>query len=79
MIDEPVDVGFKVTRQVIVFQQDAVLQGLVPTLDLALGLWVRGTDPDAIFYSIDRSCEDNPTKTLIVALHDFMYTRLPHN
>ena len=44
MIDKGVDLLPEITGQVVVFQQDAVLQGLVPALDLALGLWmVRGT------------------------------------
>jgi transposase len=40
VIDEGFDLGFKITLQEVVFQQDAVLQGLMPPLDLALGLWV---------------------------------------
>ena len=35
MVDEGFDLGFKITRQEVVFQQDAVLQVLMPTLDLA--------------------------------------------
>jgi hypothetical protein len=43
MIDEGVDLRFESTRQEVVFEQDAVLQRLVPSLDLALGLgMVRG-------------------------------------
>src|SRR6476661_1590666 len=42
VIDEPADAGFEIARQVIVFQQDAVLQGLMPALDLALGLRMIG-------------------------------------
>jgi hypothetical protein len=42
VIDESADLAFEVTGQVIVFQQDAVFQGLVPTLDLALGLGMIG-------------------------------------
>ena len=38
VIDEGFDLGFEITGQEVVFQQDAVLQGLMPTLDLALGL-----------------------------------------
>ena len=38
MIDEGCDLCLKVLREVIVFQQDAVLERLVPPLDLALGL-----------------------------------------
>ena len=44
VLDEGLDLGFEVAGQKVVFQQDAVLEGLVPALDLALGLRVhRGT------------------------------------
>lgn len=48
VIDEGVDLLTEITRQVIVFQQDAVLQGLVPPLDLALGLRVISTSDGPI-------------------------------
>ena len=38
MIDELFDVGFKIAGQVVVFQQDAVLERLMPAFDLALCL-----------------------------------------
>lgn len=38
MIDEGADPRFEGTRQEVVFEQDAVLQRLVPSFDLALGL-----------------------------------------
>ena len=38
VLDEAPDVGFEIARQVVVFEQNAVLQGLMPALDLALGL-----------------------------------------
>ena len=41
MIDELFDVGFKIARQVVVFQQDAVLERLMPAFDLALGLRMK--------------------------------------
>src|SRR3546814_4462615 len=34
VLDEGLDVGFEVAGQEVVFQQDAVFQGLVPALDL---------------------------------------------
>jgi hypothetical protein len=40
MLDEGLDLAFEVAGQEIVLQQDAVFQGLVPALDLALGLGV---------------------------------------
>ena len=35
--DEGRDLGFEIARQVIVFEQDAVLERLMPALDLSLG------------------------------------------
>ena len=39
-IDEGADAGLEVAWQVVVLQQDAVLQCLMPALDLALCLWM---------------------------------------
>ena len=44
MIDEVTDGLFERSGQVIVLQQDAVLQGLVPAFDLALRLGMVRTD-----------------------------------
>ena len=38
VIDEGFNLRFEITGQEVVFQQNAVLQGLMPALDLALGL-----------------------------------------
>ena len=38
VFDERLDLGFEVAGQEVILQQDAVLQGLVPALDLALRL-----------------------------------------
>ena len=46
MIDERFDLRLKVCREGVVFQQDAVFQGLVPPLDLALSLRVVRRPPD---------------------------------
>ena len=40
--DECLDLRLEVARQIVVLQQDAVLQGLMPSLDLALGLGMIG-------------------------------------
>ena len=45
MGDEGVNLGFEVAGQIVVFQQYPVLEGLVPALDLALGLGM-GTAPE---------------------------------
>src|SRR5262245_44680955 len=37
VLDEARDLGFEITGQVIVLEQNAVLEGLVPALDLAPG------------------------------------------
>ena len=38
VIDEGPDLAFEIAGQIVVFQQNPVLHGLMPTLDLALGL-----------------------------------------
>ena len=38
VLDEGLNLGLEVAGQEVVFEQDAVFQGLVPALDLALGL-----------------------------------------
>ena len=38
MIDEGADPGFQVIREEVVFQQDFVLQSLMPSINLTLGL-----------------------------------------
>ena len=42
VIDEAIDLRFEIAWQVVVFEQNAVLEGLVPALDLALGLGMAG-------------------------------------
>ena len=46
VIDEGVDLGLEIARQIVVLEQDAVLQRLVPALDLALGLGMEGSATD---------------------------------
>ena len=44
VVDESLDLGFEIARQEVVFQQDTVLQGLVPTFYFTLSLGViRGS------------------------------------
>ncbi len=42
VLGESPDVSFEITGQVLVFQQDAILERLMPALDLALGLGMVG-------------------------------------
>ena len=44
--DEGGDLGFEIAGQIVVLQQDAVLERLMPALDLALGLRVEGRAAD---------------------------------
>lgn len=44
--DEGPDLGFHVAGQEVVLQQNAVLEGLVPAFDLALGLRMEGRTAD---------------------------------
>jgi len=46
MLDEGFDLGLKVTGQEVIFEQDAILEGLMPALDLALGLPRRASPRD---------------------------------
>ena len=46
--DERIDLRFKVSGQEVVFQQDAVLQSLMLSLDLALGLRMMWGAPNMV-------------------------------
>lgn len=46
VLNEGADPGLQVAKQEVVFRQDAVLQGLMPALDLALGLGMIGRPGD---------------------------------
>ncbi len=46
MLDEGFDLAFEIARQEVVLQQDAVLERLMPALDLALGLRMKRSAAD---------------------------------
>ena len=48
VLDEGADLPFEVARQIIVVEQDAVLQRLVPALDLPLGLGMIRSPSDML-------------------------------
>lgn len=48
VLDEHLNLGFEVAGQMVVLQQDAVLERLVPTLALALGLRVARCAADVV-------------------------------
>jgi len=63
VIDECLDLGFRITWQKVVLEQDTVLQSLVPTFDFALSLgMVRRTS--AMLHVLDHNLmllKPNPT------------------
>ena len=48
VLDECLNIGFKRAWQIVIFQQDAVLHGLMPALDLALCLGMGGRAADML-------------------------------
>ena len=48
LLDECLNIGLKRAWQIVIFQQDAVLHGLVPAFDLALGLGMGGRAADML-------------------------------
>ena len=52
MIDERLNLRFQVGRKEVILKQDAVLQGLVPSLDLALCLRVIWCTPDVSHFPV---------------------------
>ena len=48
MLHEGSDLSFELTRKVIVLEQDAVLERLMPALDLALGLGMTWRSPEVL-------------------------------
>ena len=51
-LDEGCDLDFEITRQEVVLQEDAVLERLVPALNLALGLRMTGCAVNVIDVAI---------------------------
>ena len=52
VIGEGADLAFQIARQGVVLQQDAVLQRLMPALDLALGLGVIGSAANMVYFLV---------------------------
>ena len=52
MIDERLDLRLQICWKEVVLQQDAVFQGLMPSLYLALCLWMIWRTPDVIHFLI---------------------------
>jgi hypothetical protein len=48
VLDECLNIGLKRAWQIVIFQQDSVLHGLMPALDLAVGLGMGGRAADML-------------------------------
>ena len=55
MLDERLDLRFQVCREEVVVQQNAVLQCLVPSLNLALSLRMIRCPPDVAHFLVAQS------------------------
>src|SRR3954454_4234305 len=58
VLDEGRDLAFEIAGQVVVFQQDAVLQRLMPAFDLALGLGMVGRTADVLHALAVQPCSE---------------------
>lgn len=54
VIYERTNLRFQVCREVVVVQQDAVFQGLVPALDFALCLRMVRRTPDVTYFPVSQ-------------------------
>src|ERR1700730_14631297 len=62
VIDECVDLGLEVAGQIIVLKQDAVLERLMPALDLALRLRVAGPAAHVTHISCPPACKQSASR-----------------
>ena len=68
IVDEGGDLAFEIAWQEVVLQQDTVFHGLMPSLDLALCLWVVWRAPDvlhALFFDVIRQVASNVGRAVI--------------
>ena len=75
VLDEGLDLSLEITGQEVVFQQDAVFQGLVPTLDLALCLWMIGGSTDmlhAVVFEPFRKVAGDVRRTIVTEQPGFV-------
>ena len=52
VVDEGLDLGLQIAGKIVVLKQYPVLQGLVPTLDLALGLRMVGRATNVLHIAV---------------------------
>lgn len=72
MLDEGLDLLIEIAGQEVVFQEDTVLQGLVPSLDLALGLrMARGTAYMVHAVGLDVVCQFSGDVAELLSLSSF--------
>jgi hypothetical protein len=76
LIDKGFNLGLKRAWQVIVFQQDAVLHGLVPALDLALRLRVSRRAAVMLYAVLCEPLGKLTNQALHIGLHQHLQHRL---
>jgi hypothetical protein len=62
MFDEELDLIFQICRVEVVFQQDAVFQGLMPSFDLSLGLRVIRRTSNVPHFLVTQPFSQMPVK-----------------
>ena len=75
VVDEGGDGGFKFPFEEVVFEQDAVLQGLVPALDLSLRLGMHGRAANmfhAFAFEVFREIASDVRRAIIAEQARFM-------
>jgi hypothetical protein len=58
VLDEGGDLAFEIARQVVVLKQDAILERLMPALDLTLGLWMIRGAADVLHFLLVQPLRD---------------------
>jgi len=50
IVDECPDLTFKISGQIVIFQQNPVLHSLMPAFNLTLGLWMEWRTTDMVHF-----------------------------
>ena len=80
VFDERLDLGLEIARQEVVLQQDAVLQGLVPTLDLALRLGMERRAANmahALGFDVFRQLASDVARAVVAKQSGFVHHGCP--
>ena len=70
VLDEGRDLAFEIAGQVVMLEQDAVLERLMPALDLALGLGMERRSADMLHLLLDPAIARDRSATYDAPLSD---------